>query len=171
MLGHSWVAAQLAASQEGLSSVSEWVSEDISEQCITSNFRVEEWATQETAWSKQQAELASLMLHLWRWKQYIFQKHQLAFTGWCGAMSQQMEPFISYFCVHRSPLLVPIVSQMNPLHILRPHIFKICFNIVLPPVPLSLKWPLPFTFSTWNEVCKCPAVWPGISPSCNWSPK
>jgi hypothetical protein len=27
MLGSSWVAAQLAASQEGLSSMSEWVSE------------------------------------------------------------------------------------------------------------------------------------------------
>jgi hypothetical protein len=30
MLGSSWVAAQLAASQEGLSSVSEWVSEEYS---------------------------------------------------------------------------------------------------------------------------------------------
>jgi hypothetical protein len=39
MLGNSWGAAQVAASQEGLSSMSEWVSDINHIGCIASNYK------------------------------------------------------------------------------------------------------------------------------------
>jgi hypothetical protein len=39
----------------------------------------------------------------------------------------------------QSPPLDPLLSQMNPVHILKLHFFKIQFNIILPSTPKSTK--------------------------------
>jgi hypothetical protein len=44
------------------------------------------------------------------------------------------------FHVHKSPPLDPILSQMNPVQIITPHFFNICFNITVSPTPRCAKW-------------------------------
>jgi len=48
---------------------------------------------------------------------------------------------------HKNLLLDPILNQMNLLHTLAPYFFKVHFNIILPSMPRSLKWSVPFRFS------------------------
>jgi len=42
--------------------------------------------------------------------------------------------------VHKSPLLVPILCQMNPVHIAPPHFSKTHSNIILSSMTRSSKW-------------------------------
>jgi hypothetical protein len=50
--------------------------------------------------------------------------------------------------VHASPILFPIMSQINLVHALS-YLFKVYFNIILTPVPVSLaKSPFPSSFLT-----------------------
>jgi hypothetical protein len=48
------------------------------------------------------------------------------------------------FCVHKSPLLVPLLSHLNLDCTLPPFLLKIHFNIILPSMPKSSKWSLAF---------------------------
>jgi hypothetical protein len=42
-------------------------------------------------------------------------------------------PRLKVYCrAHKKPPLEPILTKMNPVHILKPNSFKICFNIILP---------------------------------------
>jgi len=54
--------------------------------------------------------------------------------------------------VHKSPPLVPTLSQMNPLNF-PPYLPKIHSNITFPSTPTSSKCSFPFMFSDQNFVC------------------
>jgi len=68
-------------------------------------------------------------------------------------VAQLVKKFLSLYklmvqCyVHKSLLLDPILSHMNPIHIPKPCFSEIYFNIILPFTPQSPKWPLPFRLS------------------------
>jgi hypothetical protein len=55
--------------------------------------------------------------------------------------------------VHKSPPLVPILSQMHPVSKLKRHFPKIHSNIILPSMPRSSEWSLIFIFFNQNFVC------------------
>jgi len=57
-----------------------------------------------------------------------------------------------YYHVNNSPPLVPIPSQMHPVHIFPPYFPKIHSNIIIPSTPWSSEWSLPFKFSKQNFV-------------------
>lgn len=63
--------------------------------------------------------------------------------------------------VHKSPLLKPVSNYLNPFQFLIVCFFKICFNLILPSSPKTLKWFLPFRFST----ALCRKVLDGSWPS------
>lgn len=60
---------------------------------------------------------------------------------------QPVRRFPTCYHVYRNPLLGPLLTQTNPIHILTSYFFQIYFNI-LPSTPMSSKWPLSAGFPT-----------------------
>jgi len=58
-----------------------------------------------------------------------------------------------FIAMFMSPLLVPVLSQMNPTHIIPTYFFKMHSIIILPYMPRSSKWYLLFRFPDQNFVC------------------
>jgi hypothetical protein len=59
-----------------------------------------------------------------------------------------------HYHVHNNPLPVPILSHTNQIHIPKPYLPKIHFNIILPSTPRYFELSLPFRFPIQNFVRK-----------------
>ena len=68
---------------------------------------------------------------------------------------QFMEPDVS-LPQSQVPAPIPILSQINPVHVLISHFLKMCLNIILPSTPGTSKWSLSFRFPYQTTVYGSP---------------
>jgi hypothetical protein len=73
----------------------------------------------------------------------------LATGNWVHRQSVYIS--VLYYRVHRSLPQNHILTQLNPTN--THWLFLICLNIIIPSMPASSKWRIPFTFSDSNLTC------------------
>jgi hypothetical protein len=58
-----------------------------------------------------------------------------------------------HYHVHKTPTLIPILSQINLIHNIPSYLSGIQFNIIHPPTSWSYQWSLSFWFSQQWPIC------------------
>ena len=86
--------------------------------------------------------------------QMTYQSHLQAV---CSLLSQYILSILLnpkfHYLIHKSPPLVPSLSQINSVHSVPSQLFKVHFNIILPPNLRSTKCCISFRFPHQNIVC------------------
>jgi hypothetical protein len=95
-------------------------------------------------------------------------------TPWCRILfeklivTQLIKKYLAFFMihhrVHKSPLLGPILSQLNPVRPIHPYLPKVRLNVILPPTPRFSQWSLTFGPPNQNPVNTSP-----LSHACHMS--